>query len=100
MPKSKTENFDRIISGLEDVVRIVEGDARPARVYSPPQDVDVKAIREREGLTQDAFAAKYGFPTGTVRQWEQKRRRPEASARILLRVIEQNPRAVEQAIAN
>ena len=93
------KNFDRIMEGLNEVVEIVEGRAEPARIHSAPADVDVKAIRAREGLSQDAFAAKYGFAASTLRQWEQGRRRPEASARILLKVIERHPEAVQDALA-
>jgi putative transcriptional regulator len=34
-----------------------------------------------------------------VRDWEQKRRRPEASARVLLKVIEHRPEAVDAALS-
>lgn len=98
-PFMPSKNFDRIMDGLGEVAEIVEGKAKPARVYSAPADIDVKAIRLREGLSQDAFAAKYGFAASTLRQWEQGRRRPEASARILLKVIERHPEAVRDALA-
>lgn len=32
--------------------------------------LDVAAIRRREGLTQGAFAKRYGFAFSTVRDWE------------------------------
>ena len=95
-----SKNFERIISGLSEVADIVDGKTRPARVFTPPEDVDVKAIRAREGLSQDAFAAKYGFTASALRQWEQGRRRPEASARILLKVIERRPDAVQEALSS
>jgi len=60
--------------------------------------VDVRAIRRRTGLTQDQFSAKYGFTLGAVRNWEQGRRTPERSAR-LLKVIEKHPKVVEEALA-
>jgi putative transcriptional regulator len=56
-------------------------------------------IRKRLNLTQEAFAARFGFSAGAVRDWEQGRRRPEASARILLTVIDKEPEAVERALA-
>ncbi len=34
----------------------------------------------------------------TLRDWEQRRVRPDQAARTLLRVIEQNPEAVENAL--
>jgi putative transcriptional regulator len=93
-----TENFDRIMSGLGEVLDIVERRAKPAAVYVPAE-IDVRAIRQARKMSQEAFAARYGFKVSTLRDWEQKRRRPEASARILLRVIERHPEAVEDALS-
>jgi putative transcriptional regulator len=55
---------------------------------------NVKRLRERLGLTQDAFAAAYRIPIGTLRDWEQGRKRPDAPARAYLTVIARNPEAV------
>lgn len=93
-----SENISRIMTGLEEVAEIAEGRMEPARVFVP-EDIDVRAIRSRLGLSQDAFALRFGFKASTVREWEQRRRRPEASARVLLRVIEREPEAVERALA-
>jgi len=93
--------FESIAAGLKDAVAISRGEADPAtyRVHAP-QDVDVKAIRASMGLSQEAFADRFGFAVATIRDWEQKRRRPEASARVLLRIIELEPEAVERALAH
>lgn len=95
--KNDDTNFNRIMTGLGEVVEIVEGRAQAARVYVP-EDMDVKAIRARLGLSQVAFAARFGFTASAVKEWEQHRRRPEAAARVLLRVIEREPEAVERAL--
>lgn len=92
-----TENFDRIMQGLGEVLEIEAGRAEPARVFAPA-DVDVKAIRAAMGMSQTAFAMRFGFSAGTIRDWEQGRRRPDPSARILLKVIEKNPAAVLAAL--
>lgn len=55
---------------------------------------NVKRLRERLGLTQEAFAAAYRIPVGTLRDWEQNRKRPDAPARAYLTVIARNPEAV------
>ena len=55
---------------------------------------NVKKLRERLGLTQEAFAAAYRIPVGTLRDWEQCRKRPDAPARAYLTVIARNPEAV------
>lgn len=43
-----------------------------------PQEIDVKAIRAKLGITQHEFAARFGFSIKTLRHWEQKQRVPEA----------------------
>jgi len=68
------------------------------RVYNPPVP-NVKAIRHKLGLSQAAFARQFGFSVRTVQQWEQGRAVPDRPARILLRVIETDPQAVELALA-
>lgn len=68
------------------------------RIYNPPLP-NVRAIRHKLGLSQAAFARRFGFSVRTVQQWEQKRATPDRPARILLRVIETAPQAVERAIA-
>jgi putative transcriptional regulator len=69
------------------------------RVYNPPIP-NIKAIRQKLGLSQAAFARRFGFSVRTVQQWEQGRAVPDRPARILLKVIESAPRAVEQALAS
>lgn len=56
--------------------------------------VNVKKLRERLGQTQEEFAAIYRIPVGTLRDWEQRRKHPDAPARAYLQVIAQNPQAV------
>lgn len=96
---SKTA-FDQIMEGLLEAVEIVEGRADPStyRVHTPPE-IDVKAVRKRTGLSQARFAARFGFSRGAVTDWEQGRRKPEAAARTLLKVIEREPEAVDRALA-
>ncbi|HVC43774.1 MAG TPA: helix-turn-helix domain-containing protein [Candidatus Binataceae bacterium] len=67
------------------------------KVYNPPLP-DVKAIRKKMKVSQAEFASRFGFSVRTVQQWEQGRAVPDRPARILLRVIEQSPRAVERAL--
>ena len=86
-----------LIRSAEEALAIAEGRAEPARLYTPPP-VDVAAIRKRTGLSQDGFARRYGFSLHAVRDWEQRRRNPEAAARTLLVVIDREPQAVERAL--
>ncbi len=92
--------FDKIMAGLAEAVEIAEARADPGayRLHIPPS-IDVKALRKRLGLTQEAFALRYGFTLGRLRDWEQKRSQPEPAHRILLTILEREPEAVQRALA-
>ena len=60
--------------------------------------VNVKRLRARLGLTQEAFAERYRIPVGTLRDWEQRRKNPDAPARAYLTVIARNPEAVAELL--
>lgn len=95
----KNPNFDRIMRGLEEATAYARGEAdRTKYRVHVPAAVDVAAIRAKLGLTQEAFAAQFGFSKGAVRDWEQGRKVPEASARILLKVIEKRPDIVLEVL--
>jgi putative transcriptional regulator len=68
------------------------------RVHVPDQ-IDVKAVRNKLGVSQTEFATFFGVDVASVRNWEQGRRRPEGPARVLLKVIEHRPEAVREALA-
>src|ERR1039458_5184847 len=56
--------------------------------------VNVKKLREKLDMTQEEFASAYRIPLGTLRDWEQRRKFPDAPARAYLLVIEGNPQGV------
>lgn len=97
MPKNVTDEFMQAIREMEDHL---DGKVVPVRVshVEVPPVVDVRSIRERTGLSQPQFAARYGFSVATLRDWEQGRRQPDRTARVLLTVIAKNPKAVEEAL--
>jgi DNA-binding transcriptional regulator YiaG len=68
-----------------------------ASIIRPP-DVDVKRVRERFGLSQSEFAARYPFELDTIQNWEQGRNQPDSISRTLLKVIEENPAVVEKVL--
>lgn len=82
--------FEKIAAGLEDAIAFVQGDTTRGRVVAGP---DVKAIRAKTKLSQAKFAAKLRVPIGTVRDWEQHRRSPDAPARTLLSMVDADPKA-------
>lgn len=87
--------FDKIAAGLDDAIAHAGGDESRGRVAT----IDVKAIRAATRKTQAAFADAYRLPVGTVRDWEQGRRQPDAPARVLLSMIAAEPETVERIMA-
>jgi putative transcriptional regulator len=85
--------------GLEQAVAYARGEAdeRKFRVHVPER-IDVKAIRSRLGMTQEEFAACFGFSVNTLRHWEQGKRQPEGPTRAYLIVIDKAPGAVRKAL--
>ena len=57
-----------------------------------------RRARDATGLSQNAFAARFGIPAGSLRDWEQGRRAPDAAAQSYLRVIARMPGAVAKAL--
>lgn len=66
--------------------------------YPDDMGPDVKAIRKRLGLSQGAFAKRFGLPVATIRNWEQGRTVPDRPAQVLLRVIAAAPKTVQKAV--
>jgi putative transcriptional regulator len=67
------------------------------------RQIDVRALRERLGLTQEQFALRYGLDLDAVRNWEHKRREPDPAAqgyhlRVIARLPEQAGEAQEEAL--
>lgn len=57
-----------------------------------------RRARAATGLSQRAFAARFGIPVGSLRDWEQGRRSPDAATKNYLRVIARIPNAVMKVL--
>jgi putative transcriptional regulator len=89
---------DRIIQGLREAVAHARGNKVPGLKLHIPRAVDVYAVRRRTGLSQAAFSSRIGVSPGTLRNWEQHRRTPDGQARVLLALLDRNPRIVEDTL--
>ena len=78
-----------MMDGLNDVEAFLAGKKEGFRAHVP-QEVDVKAIRNRLGMTQARFCDTFGFSLDAIKHWEGGRRTPAAPARTLLTVIDKN----------
>ena len=76
-----------------DALPVQPGDAKQM-----PRTPQVRVIRRALGLSQEQFAARFHIPLGTLRDWEQGRKDPDAAARAYLKVIGRNPAAVTEAL--
>jgi putative transcriptional regulator len=88
---------DQIEAAVRD-----DPDAAPIGFINMPGFIripNVKRLRESLGMTQEAFAVAYRIPVGTLRDWEQGRKRPEAPARAYLMVIARNPKVVADLLS-
>jgi putative transcriptional regulator len=90
--------YHSIRKGLEEAIGHAKGEAVKARVHTPAP-IDVKAVREKTGLTQIEFATKFGISIGTLRHWERGDRKPRGPALVLLHIVAKEPRAVLRALA-
>ncbi len=95
----KRELFDELIESVREGGQILRGERVPSRSFLF-EELDVRRLREKHGMSQSRFAAMMGISVGTLRNWEQGRRKPEGSARVLLKVVEKHPEAVFDVIAS
>lgn len=89
--------FESIKQGLSEAVAHARGERVAVRVYEP-RPVDVAALRRRMDMTQEQFAARFGFSVATLRHWERGDRKPAGAALVLLNVIERDSQAVLRAL--
>jgi putative transcriptional regulator len=93
-----SNSADRIMRGLQEALAHAKGDEVPGLIVHAPTPIDVSAVRRRTGLSQAAFSRRIGVSAATLRNWEQGRRKPDGSARVLLAMLARNPRIVEETL--
>jgi putative transcriptional regulator len=59
---------------------------------------DIQRIRERIKLSQSVFAKILNVSSSSVRQWEQGKRTPTGSTRVLLELLKKNPNILNYRI--
>ncbi len=106
MNKNTRDNYDW--SELEAMsaeqrlaAALADPDAQPLtekalkRMKRTPRTVIYRRVMK---LSQEEFSEKFRIPLGTLRDWEQGRKEPDAAARAYLTVIGKNPQAVLDAL--
>ncbi len=103
-PRGRTDWAKLDAMSDEEVVAaaLADPDAKPltAKELARMRRVSrVKALRQRLGMTQEAFARAFHLPLSTLRDWEQRRSTPDAPACALLLAIERDPKAMKRLLA-
>jgi putative transcriptional regulator len=100
MNKMKRANpYAEVKEGLEEMVAIEKGRKEPMRVHRFFTSKDIRALREKAGVSQRTFAAMLGVGNRTLQDWEQGRRTPTGPAMNLLRLYEAMPEAITKVLA-
>ena len=89
----------RLIKAAKEARAFARGEITDGLVVHVPDDVNVKALRKKLKCSQSEFSQRFGFAIDAVQDWEQHRRTPDRTARILLTVIAREPEAVTRALA-
>ena len=95
--KMSEEMFSELIQSIKEAGLIEKGELQPARV-SGIDALDIAAIRTKTHKTQEEFATMLNISIGTLRNWEQGRRKPDGAALSLLKVVSANPQYVESVL--
>lgn len=87
-----------LIESMKQAARHADGRKVAGMQVTVVEVPDVKAIRRALRMSQQRFAAAYRIPLATIKNWEQKRRIPDAPAAAYLRAIARKPKEVMEAV--
>ena len=90
--------FESIEQGLKEAVAHASGQLDGVQEWKP-SPVDVAAVRDQLGYTQEQFASRFGISVATLRHWERGDRRPNGPALVLLNLIARDPQAVGRLLS-
>jgi len=89
--------FAELYESVKQMDQIRKGKRKPSQVRQV-DEADVKATREKTGLSQSRFALLLGVSLKTLQNWEQGRRHPVGPARALLKIVRADPEAAIKAL--
>jgi len=99
--KGRTKLGMALEQSAKEILAHVKGDVRlPTHRIVLPDEVDVKRIRTKARMSQAQFARTFCINPRTLQEWEQGRRKPDATTRAYLAVIAKNRAAVMDALAS
>ncbi|HEX4044447.1 MAG TPA: type II toxin-antitoxin system MqsA family antitoxin [Gammaproteobacteria bacterium] len=92
---------ESLLKGAEEALEYAKGSKKTSKVHHVkiPKKINVSTIRNKLHMSQNVFAACFGFSIRTIEKWEQGVRQPAGAARAYLIVIDRNPEAVRSALS-
>ena len=91
------KHFASLFESVTQMDEIVHGVREPSREFHI-DPIGVTEIRKATGLSQAKFATLIDVQLGTLRNWEQGRRRPTGPAQVLLAMIAKKPALVKEML--
>ena len=82
---------------MKEAILIEKGKIKPSRFFSL-NPLDISEIRNKINKTQEEFAAMLNVSVGTLRNWEQGRRKPAGAALSLLKLVSADPQYVKRVL--
>ncbi|MBW1771835.1 MAG: helix-turn-helix domain-containing protein [Deltaproteobacteria bacterium] len=95
----RKKDFDNLVGSIKQAGKIKRGEIEASRAFHF-DPADIKGIRQRLKKSQAEFALMIGVSVSTLQNWEQGRRRPEGPARALLKIADERPDAVIEALSH
>lgn len=90
MSFQKPDYEQAFVDGFVEVIKIRSKRTSDVNGLEVPK-LSAKALRENMGISQQAFAEKFGIPIATLRNWEQGRNDPDGPTSLLLYLISRFP---------
>jgi len=88
---------EALLESLEEVRAWKRGEHELEVIEVDPMPKErIQQIRKKVARTVRDFEARFGIPAATMNNWEQGRRKPGPSDRLLLKLIEAEPATVEK----
>jgi putative transcriptional regulator len=100
VPKKDTDFGRDLIAATREALAHKQGKITlPARMIEDMSAARVKEIRKKVAKSPKEFERRFGVPARTLEGWEQNKK-VDVAGRVLLKVIEKDPEAVERALAS
>lgn len=89
--------FDKLLESVREAGKIYRKEKAASRTFHF-NEMDVREIREKIGLSQSEFSILIRVSVKTLQNWEQGRRKPMGAALTLLTILKNDPKHAIKAL--